>query len=85
MLDTYISDHKTICIDLDLSKPTVHKTTFSCHQLKKIGISKFNKDIVAAFSNVEHEELDSLVQFFNSTLTLILDKHAPLKTSIYLA
>ena len=80
MLDTYISDHKTVCIDLDLPKPTVHKTTFSCRQLKKINISEFNKDIAAAFSNVENLDLDSLVKFFNSTMTLILDKHAPLKT-----
>ena len=80
MLDTYISDHKTICIDLDLPKPTVHKTTFSSRQLKKIDISEFNKDIVAAFSNVKNFDLDSLVQFFNLTLTLTLDKHAPLKT-----
>ena len=35
MLDTYVSDHKTICIDFELSKPTVHKTTFSCRQFKK--------------------------------------------------
>ena len=33
----------------------------------------------AAFSNVENLDLDSLVKFFNSTMTLILDKHAPLK------
>ena len=43
-------------------------------------ISEFNKDIAAAFSNVENLDLDSLVKFFNSTITLILDKHAPLKT-----
>ena len=78
MFDMYISDHKTICIDLDLSKPTVHKTTFSCRQLKKIHVFEFNKDIAAAFSNVENLDLDSHVKFFNSTLTLILDKHAPL-------
>ena len=28
LLDTYISDHKTVCIDLNLAKPTVHKTAF---------------------------------------------------------
>ena len=67
MPDTYILGHKTICIDLDLPKPIVHKTTFSCHHLKKIDISKFNKDIAAAFSNFEHLDLDFLVQFFNST------------------
>ena len=34
MLDICISGHKTICIDLDLSKPTVHKTTFPVVNLK---------------------------------------------------
>ena len=29
ILDTYISDHKTIYINLDLPKQTVHKTTFN--------------------------------------------------------
>ena len=52
----------------------------TCHQLKKIDISEFNEDIAAAFSDVENLDLDSLVKFFNSTMTLILDKHAPLKT-----
>ena len=69
----YISDYKTICTDLDFPKPTVHKTTSSCRQLKKIDISEFNKNIAASFSNVENLDLNSLVQFFNSTLTLILD------------
>ena len=80
MLDTYISDHKTNCIDLDLPKPTVHKTTFSVINLKKIDIFEFNKDIAAALTSVVNLDLDSLVQFLNSTLTLILDKQAPLKT-----
>ena len=52
---------------------------FPVVNLKKIDISYFNKDIAAAFSNVENLDLDSLVKFFNSTLTLILDKNAPLK------
>ena len=79
IFDTCISDHKTVCIDLDLPKPTVHKTTFLCRQLKKIDTSEFNKDIAAAFSYVENVDLNSHVKFFNSTLTLKLDKHAPLK------
>ena len=80
MLDTYISDHNTIFIDLDLPKPTVLKTTFFRRQLKKIDISEFSKDIAAAFSNAENLNHDFLVQFFNSTLILKLNKHAPLKT-----
>ena len=60
ILDTYISGHKTICIDLDILKPTVHKTTFFCGQVKKIDISEFNKDILAAFSNIEYLDPDSI-------------------------
>ena len=56
------------------------KQLFSVVNLKKIDIFKFNKDIADAFSNVENLDLDSPRQFFNLTLTLILDKHASLKT-----
>ena len=80
MLDAYISDHEINCIDLDLPKPTDHKISFSCRLLKKIDVSEFNKDIAAALSTVKHFDLNSPVHCFNSTLTLILDKHAPLIT-----
>ena len=55
-------------------------STFSCRQFKKIDFFEFNKDIATAFSNVERLDLDSFVNFFNITLTSILDKHGPLKT-----
>ena len=29
MLDTYISHHKTACVDIDFPKPTANKVTFS--------------------------------------------------------
>ena len=29
VLDTYISDHKTVCVDIDLPKPAINKVTFS--------------------------------------------------------
>ena len=46
MLDKYISDHKTICTDLEFPKPTVNKITFFCCKLKKIDIFEFNKKIL---------------------------------------
>ena len=76
----YISDHKTVCIDLNLPKLTILKTTFICRQFRKIDLYEFNKDIATAFSNTEHLDFDSLVQFFYTTLTFIIDKHGPLKT-----
>ena len=79
LLDTNISDRKTVCIDLHLIKPTVHKK-LSCRQLRRIDLYEFNKGIAPTFSNVKHLDFDSFVQFFNTTLTFIPDKHALLKT-----
>ena len=45
-----------------LSQLHVHKTTFFHRELTKIDISEVNK---AVFSNIEHLDLDSFVQFFN--------------------
>ena len=42
MLDTYISDHKTVCVDIDLPKPAVNKVTFSCCLINKINFTDFN-------------------------------------------
>ena len=48
--------------------------------LRKLIFLNFIKILQLLFSNVENLDLDSLVKFFNSTMTLIRDKHAPLKT-----
>ena len=60
-------------MDLNFPKPTVHKTNFSCCLFKKIDFYEFNKDIASAFSSVERQDLDSFLQFFNTTLIFILD------------
>ena len=80
VLDTYISDHKTVCVDTDLPKPAVNKVTFSCRPISKINFTDFNQDISNAFSNIDNFNLDSLIDHFNSNMSLILDKYAPLKT-----
>ena len=80
VLDSYISDHKTVCVDIDLPKPAVNKVTFSCRPINKINFTNFNQDIPNAFSNIDNFDLDSLIDHINSNLSLILDKYAPLKT-----
>ena len=45
MLDAYISIHKTVCVDIDLPKPTVNKVTFSYRLINKINFTEFNQDI----------------------------------------
>ena len=50
MLDTsYIFDHKTVCIAVDFSKPTVNKVIFSYRPINKINFTKFNQDISNIF------------------------------------
>ena len=79
-IDTCISDYKTICIDLNLPKSHIKKKTFSYRQINNINFTQFNQDISVAFSNIEHFDLDSLVNYYNATLPFVSDKYAPLKT-----
>ena len=80
LLETFISDHKTVCVDIDLSKPNINKVTFSYRQINKINLTDFNQDTSNAFSTIDIFNLDSLIDHFNSNMPLILDKYAPLKT-----
>ena len=56
--DTCISDHKTVYIDLDLQKQVAQKSSFTFHPSNKINFKDFNNDIIAAFSNFEHLDLN---------------------------
>ena len=80
MLDTYISDHKTVCVDIDLPKPTLNKITFSYRPIKKINFPEFNQDISDAFSKLDNFDIESLIDQFNSNMSSILNKYAPLET-----
>ena len=72
----YISDHKTVCVDINLPKPNINKVTFSYHPINKINFTDFNQDISNAFSNIDNFNLDLLIDHFNSNVSLILDKYA---------
>ena len=56
------------------------KKPFPYRRINNINYTQFNQDISVVFSNFEHLDLDSLVNYFNSTLSSIFDKYAPLKT-----
>ena len=53
LLDTCISDHKTVSIDIDLPKPNINKVTFFYCPINKINFTDFNQDISNAFSNID--------------------------------
>ena len=68
-----------LCVDIDLPKPTVNKVTFSYH-LNIDNCTEFNQDISNAFSKLSNFYLESRIDHFNSNMSSILDKNAPLKT-----
>ena len=80
LIDTCISNHKTVYIDLNIQIPVAQKLSFTFRPLNKINFTDFYNDITATFSNFEHLDLNSLVSHFNSTLSSLLDKHAPEKS-----
>ena len=80
LLYAYISDQKNLCVDIDLPKPNMNKVTFSSRLINKINFTDFNQDISNAFSNTDNFNFDSLIDHFNSNMSLILDIYAPLKT-----
>ena len=69
-----------MCVIIDLPKPNKNKVTFSYRPINNINFTDFNQDISNAFSNIDNFNLDSLIDHFNSNMSLILDKYAPLKT-----
>ena len=79
LIDICISDYKTVYIDLDIQKPVAQKSSFTFRPLNNINF-RFNNDIITAFSNFEHLDLNSFESHFNSTLSSLLYKHAPKKT-----
>jgi len=76
------SDHFPIFSTLTISPlPPSPLLYFSFRCLKSISISKFTRDVLSS-RLITHPptDLSDLVDFYNSTLTTLLDKHAPLKT-----
>ena len=69
-----------MCVDIDLPKPTVNKVTFFYRLINKINFTEFNQNISNAFSKLDNFDLESLIDHFNSNMSSILDKYAPLKT-----
>ena len=52
LLDTYISDHKTVCVDIDLPKPNINKVTSLIAQLIKLILLILIKIYPMFFSNI---------------------------------
>ena len=77
------SDHSTIFFELDAIKPPLPKKIIHYRKLKSINIDAFKLDIVqSGLPSFQDRNLDTVISKYNSTLSSILDKHAPLKKCI---
>ena len=77
----FISDHNAILVSLKCARVHASRKSISVRKIKSIDPDVFSADISASklATNIHHD-VDSAVTHFNTTLTQILDKHAPLKS-----
>jgi len=78
-----ISDHYTVCADLQFAKPSWERKRIRARKLKAVDIEQFKKDIgLSPRLSYSSSDLQELLHLYNSELSSILDKHAPLKSRI---
>ena len=78
-----ISDHFLILADLNLIKTASQKMRITYRQYKKISLEKFKADIAVSELILEPKvSLSGLCDQYFKTLSILLDKHAPLKTKL---
>ena len=81
MIDRFISDHAAVLCQLDSVKPCTAVKEISYRQLKSIDMDALRADLTTSelCTNV-FTDLDMMVSCYNSTLSSLLDKYAPLRT-----
>lgn len=72
----FISDHCIVKVTLDVMKENIISETKSFRNYKKLDSVEFAKDLHAI--RVECEDVNDFVTVFETEITKILDKHAPL-------
>ena len=78
-----ISDHSGISFSLPMEKSLPEKQTRTYRCLKDIDVDAFEKDILqSSLHTSPAEDVNDLVNQYNTVLTELLDKHAPPKTKL---
>ena len=81
MIDRYISDHAPVLCRLNSVKPHAAVRETSYRQLKSIDMDVLRANLAESdLCSREFTDLDELATCYISTLSSLLDKHAPLKT-----
>jgi hypothetical protein len=78
--DPDLSDHYLITMTMNIPKPEPERKKVTYRKTKDIDIENFRSDIKAKMNAIRGENVSDLVSNYNSTLTELLDHHAPLQS-----
>ena len=84
-VDLFISDHAAVLTRLGLSRPRFCLKTTTYRKTKSINLDSFHSDIQASSLCEDKQfdtadDLDAYAREYSTTLSALLDRHAPLKT-----
>ena len=83
MADRYLSDHASVLCSLNSAKPDCVAKNIRYRQLKAIDFDALRQDVEKSeLCTREYSDLNELTSSYNSTLTSLLDKHAPMKEKV---
>ena len=79
-ISTYLSDHASVVFQLNSSNLKQKESPKSYRPLNKIDVTRFRQDLLNSdIVTKPKTELNELVNQYNSCLSQLLDKHAPLR------
>ena len=81
--DRYLSDHASVLCSLNSAKPDCVAKIIRYRQLRAIDFDALRQDVEKSeLCTREYSDLNELTSSYNSTLTSLLDKHAPMKEKV---
>ena len=85
VVDQFVSDHAAVLCWLTPPRPALSVKTSSYRKIKSINMEQLKRDLQStelftAVKSTTANELEAYVNSYNSTLSALLDKHAPLRT-----
>ena len=81
--DRYLSDHASVLCSLNNAKPDCVAKIIRYRQLRAIDFDALREDVEKSeLCTREYSDLNELTSSYNSTLTSLLDKHAPMKEKV---
>ena len=83
VLDLALSDHYAVRCKFLLAKPAFKRKEIAYRNLKRINFDRFREDIInSALMESDTLSLDGLIERYNTTLTSLLNDHAPIRKKV---